>query len=187
MWSDAYFATLCPFLSTSFNTSIFSNCFREKYSLTLHISLLLPLRGLSVHVFQRLSHQQVARCVHSDPTTTLHNLYRKPPPPQICQARILMDRSRSKAEQDAWNWEFLSKLRESHQKMFRICGKPVRRVEVDINMTPCDIAFAVAQIVAEESAMSVKFHVLRKYSSLKLCWKKFYTYMLNRYGKSIGL
>ena len=76
-------------------------------------------------------------------------------PPQICQARILTDRSRSKAEQNAWNLEFLSKLRESHEKMFRICGKPVRRVEVDINMTPCDIAFAVAQIIAEESAVSV--------------------------------
>ena len=76
-------------------------------------------------------------------------------PPSICRARILSDDTRSKAEKDAWNLEFLSNLRESHEKMFKICGKLLKRVQVDHNMTPSDTAFAVARIIAEESALSL--------------------------------
>ena len=51
--------------------------------------------------------------------------------------------------------EFLSNLRESHEKMFKLCGELLKRVQVDHNMTPSDTAFTVARIIAEESTLSL--------------------------------
>ena len=75
-------------------------------------------------------------------------------PPSMCEKRLLKDEKCTPLDKVTWTEDFLSSLRTSHEKMFTLLDMPVKRVNVEEDMTPYDVALAVHQIVATKEKFS---------------------------------
>ena len=71
-------------------------------------------------------------------------------PPSMCKKHLLKDEKCTPLDKMTWTEDFLSSLQISHEKMFSLLDVPVKRVKVEENMTPYDVALVVRQIVTME-------------------------------------
>ena len=72
-------------------------------------------------------------------------------PPYMCKKRLSKDEKCTPLDKETWTEDFLSSLQTSHEKMFTLLDMPVKRVNVQEDRTPCDVALAVhRQIVGTE-------------------------------------